>query len=37
LPTPVDADRVVADLRDGILTVTLPKSSGAATRRITIG
>lgn len=34
LPIPVDADRIVADLRDGVLTVTCPKSADAALRRI---
>jgi HSP20 family protein len=36
LPLPVDADRIVADLRDGVLTVTCPKSSDAAIRRIQV-
>lgn len=36
LPVPVDADRIVADLRDGVLTVTCPKTSDAAARRIRI-
>lgn len=35
LPLPVDVDRVTADLRDGVLTVTCPKSQEAV-RRITI-
>jgi HSP20 family protein len=34
LPLPVDADGIVADLRDGVLTVTCPKANG--TRRIQI-
>ena len=34
LPVPIDADRIVADLRDGVLTVTCPKSSEADSRRI---
>jgi HSP20 family molecular chaperone IbpA len=34
LPVPVDAERIVADLRDGVLTVTCPKSADAAARRI---
>lgn len=37
LPAPVDTDGVTAELHDGILTVTLPKSPGAAPRRIPIG
>ena len=27
LPMPVDAERITADLRDGVLTVTLPEGS----------
>ena len=34
LPIAVDAERIVADLRDGVLTVTCPKSAEAAVRRI---
>ncbi|OFW05135.1 MAG: hypothetical protein A3I61_10220 [Acidobacteria bacterium RIFCSPLOWO2_02_FULL_68_18] len=36
LPVPVDADRVAADLRDGILTVTCPKTRDASVRRIDV-
>jgi HSP20 family protein len=36
LPIPVDADRITADLRDGVLTVTCPKAPDAAGRRIHI-
>lgn len=36
LPLPVDADRINADLRDGVLTVTCPKADSPA-RRIHIG
>lgn len=36
LPIPVDAERITADLRDGVLTVTCPKSGDAAARRIRI-
>jgi HSP20 family protein len=32
--TPIDATRVTADLRDGILTVTCPKSPEQTARRI---
>ena len=32
LPLPVDPDRIVADLRDGVLTITCPKSDAAARR-----
>jgi HSP20 family protein len=34
LPVPVDADHIVADLRDGLLTVTCPKEQ--TTHRITV-
>jgi HSP20 family protein len=36
LPVPVDPDRVGADLRDGVLTVTCPKARDASVRRITV-
>ena len=36
LPIPVDTDRVVADLRDGVLAITCPKSRDAAARRIRV-
>ena len=36
LPLPVDASRITADLRDGILTVRCPKAAEAGTRRIRI-
>ena len=36
LPVPVDGDRVTADLRDGVLTVTCPKADDAAVRRIQV-
>lgn len=36
LPVPVDREHVTADLRDGILTVTCPKTPEAASRRIRI-
>jgi len=36
LPVEVDADRVEADLRDGVLTVTLPKSESAKPRKINV-
>ena len=36
LPLPVDAARVTADLRDGVLTVTCPKTNEAAPRRISV-
>jgi HSP20 family protein len=34
--TAIDASRVTADLRDGILTVTCPKSPDQTTRRIRV-
>lgn len=37
LPIPVDVDGITADLRDGVLTVTCPKTAEAAARRITVG
>jgi len=33
---PIDAERITADLRDGVLTVTCLKVSDASTRRIHI-
>jgi HSP20 family protein len=36
LPTEVDANRVTAELRDGVLTVTLPKAESAKPRKITV-
>ena len=36
LPIPVDGDRITADLRDGVLTVTCPKASEAGGRRVHI-
>ena len=37
LPAPVDADNVVADFTNGVLTITLPKSEKAKPRKIKIG
>jgi len=37
LPEPIDVDGVTADLKDGILTVTIPKSRDRAARRIDVG
>ena len=34
LPLPVDAERISADLRDGVLTVTCPKAGDGASLRI---
>ena len=36
LPIPVDADRISADLNDGVLTVTCPKAPNGGGRRIHI-
>ena len=36
LPVPVASDRVTADLRDGVLTVTCPKSGDGAARHIQV-
>lgn len=36
LAMPVDTDRVVADLRDGVLMVTCPKTRDASVRRIDV-
>jgi HSP20 family protein len=36
LPVEVDTDRVQADLRDGVLTITLPKAASAKPRKINV-
>jgi HSP20 family protein len=36
LPVEVDADHVEADLRDGVLTITLPKAENAKPRKINV-
>jgi HSP20 family protein len=36
LPEPIDVDSVAADLKDGLLTVTLPKAAGRGARRIDV-
>jgi HSP20 family protein len=36
LPEPIDIEGITADLKDGILTVTIPKSSDRAARRINV-
>lgn len=36
LPLPVDATRITAELRDGVLTVLCPKLSDSAARRIDV-
>jgi HSP20 family protein len=36
LPEPIDVEAVTADLKDGLLTVTIPKAGGRGSRRIDI-
>lgn len=36
LPESVDVDAVTADLKDGLLTVTIPKAAGRGTRRVDV-
>jgi HSP20 family protein len=36
LPEPIDTENVTADLKDGVLTVVLPKAGGRGTRRIDV-
>ncbi len=36
LPVEVDAERVQAELRDGVLTITLPKAESAKPRKIQV-
>ena len=36
LPEPIDVNAIVAELKDGILTVTMPKSADRGTRRIAV-
>ncbi len=36
LPVEIDADKVEATLRDGILTIRLPKAAAAKARKITV-
>jgi HSP20 family protein len=37
LPEPIDVEAVTADMKEGLLTVTIPKAAGRGTRRIDIG
>lgn len=37
LPEPINVDAITADLKDGILTVTMPKASDRGARRIAVG
>ena len=36
LPEPIYVDRVSADLKDGLLTITLPKTPGRGARRVDV-
>jgi HSP20 family protein len=36
LPEPIDVEAITADLRDGVLTVTVPKAATRGTRRIDV-
>jgi HSP20 family molecular chaperone IbpA len=36
VPVPIDTRGVLADLKEGVLTVTLPKSADAMPRRIEV-
>jgi HSP20 family protein len=36
LPTPLAVDQIQADLRDGVLTITIPKAAHAARRHIEV-
>jgi HSP20 family protein len=36
LPEPIDVDNVVAELKDGILTVNIPKAGGRGARRVDV-
>jgi HSP20 family protein len=36
LPEPIDVNTIAAELKDGILTVTMPKSSDRSARRIAV-
>jgi HSP20 family protein len=36
LPEPIQVDAVAADLKDGLLTVTIPKAGGRGSRKINV-
>ena len=36
LPEPIDVEAITADLKDGVLTVTIPKSNERGVRRINV-
>jgi HSP20 family protein len=35
-PSPVDSEHVTADLHDGVLTITCPKTADGSSRRIQV-
>jgi HSP20 family protein len=37
LPESIDVEGVTADLKDGLLTVTIPKAAGRGARRVDVG
>lgn len=36
LPEPIDIEAVTADLKDGLLTITIPKAGGRGARRVDV-
>src|SRR5882762_6090798 len=36
LPEPIDVERVAADLKEGLLTVTIPKAAGRGIHRVNV-
>ena len=36
LPEPIDVEGISADLKDGVLTITMPKAAGREARRIAV-
>jgi HSP20 family protein len=36
LPEPIDVERVSADLKDGVLTITIPKATDRGSRRVDV-
>jgi HSP20 family protein len=36
LPEPIDVDNVSADMKDGLLTVTIPKAGGRGARKVDV-
>jgi len=37
LPEPISVDAITADLKDGVLTVTIPKTTSQGARRVDVG